>query len=91
MNVFHGVTDHGFFYDANKYSAAEHGGTHIDAPIHFAKGKHTADEIPVERLIGPAVVIDVSEKALPNPDYLVPVSKTLQLGKQKMARLLMDQ
>ena len=73
VNVFHGVTDHGFFYDANKYSAAEHGGTHIDAPIHFAKGKHTTDQIPVERLIGPAVVIDVSKKALPNPDYLVSV------------------
>lgn len=73
VNVFQGFTDHGFFYDANKYSAAEHGGTHIDAPIHFAKGKHTTDEIPVERLIGPAVVIDVSEKALPNPDYLVSV------------------
>ncbi len=73
VNVFHGVTDHGFFYDANKFSAAEHGGTHLDAPIHFAKGKHTTDEIPIERLIGPAVVIDVSEKALPNPDYLVSV------------------
>lgn len=73
VNVFQGVTDHGFFYDANKFSAAEHGGTHIDAPIHFAKGKHTTDDIPVERLIGPAVVIDVSIKALPNPDYLVSV------------------
>ncbi len=73
VNVFQGFTDNGFFYDANKYSAAEHGGTHIDAPIHFAKGKHTVDEVPLERLIGSAVVIDVSEKALPNPDYLVSV------------------
>ncbi len=72
-NVFHGFTEKGFFYDANRYSAAEHGGTHIDAPIHFAEGKHTVDEIRLENLIGPAVVIDVSQKALPNPDYLVSV------------------
>lgn len=78
VNVFQGFTDNGFFYDANKYSAAEHGGTHIDAPIHFAKGKQTVDEIPVEKLIGPAVVIDVSEKALPNPDYLVNVKDFTQ-------------
>ena len=34
----------------------------MDAPIHFAKGRQTLDQVPVERLIGPAVVIDVREK-----------------------------
>lgn len=72
-SVFEGVTEKGFFYDANNYSAAEHGGTHIDSPIHFAEGKHTVDEIPVERLIGPGIIINVSEKALANRDYLVSV------------------
>ena len=71
--VFEGFTDKGYFYDANNYSAAEHGGTHIDSPIHFAQGKQTLDEIPLERLIGPAVVIDVSQKALSDPDYQVGV------------------
>ncbi len=71
--VFEGYTDEGYFYDANNYSAAEHGGTHIDAPIHFAEGKQTVDEIPLERLMGPAVVIDVTQKALADPDYLVGV------------------
>lgn len=71
--VFKGFTDNGYFYDANNYTAAEHGGTHIDAPIHFAEGKQTVDEIPLEKLIGPAVVIDVSENALADPDYLVSV------------------
>lgn len=72
-SVFEGMTDKGYFYDANNYSAAEHGGTHIDSPIHFSEGKQTVDEIPIDKLVGPAVVINVSEKALADPDYLVGV------------------
>jgi len=67
-------TEAGFFYAANNYSAAEHGGTHIDAPIHFAEDRWTLAEIPLERLIGPAVVVDVSRKAAENRDYLVGVA-----------------
>ena len=69
----HGHTANGYFYAANRYKASEHGGTHIDAPIHFAEGKRTLDQIPVEQLIGPALVVDVSERSLKNPDYLVSV------------------
>ena len=47
--VAHGVTDKGYFYAANHFCTAEHGGTHLDAPIHFFEGRHTADEIPVEQ------------------------------------------
>ncbi|MCK5391454.1 MAG: cyclase family protein [Deltaproteobacteria bacterium] len=71
--VFEGITDKGYFYDANNYSAAEHGGTHIDSPIHFAEGKQTVDEIPLEKLIGPAIVIDVTQKAIADPDYQIGV------------------
>ncbi len=49
---FEGVTEQGFYYSAYRYSAAEHGGTHLDAPVHFAKGRHSADEIPIEQLLG---------------------------------------
>jgi len=72
--AFNGVTPAGFYYEAYNYCAAEHGGTHLDAPVHFAKGKWTADEIPLERLTGDAVVIDVSDKALKDPDYLINVN-----------------
>jgi kynurenine formamidase len=72
--VFAGITDKGFFYEAKNYSAAEHGGTHVDAPIHFAEGKETLDEIPLSKLIGSAVVVDVSKKAIDKPDYLVGIS-----------------
>ena len=61
--VFHGHTEGGWFYTAYNFSAAEHGGTHLDAPIHFAEGALTADAIPVEQMIGPAFVIDVSAAA----------------------------
>ena len=69
--VYMGETEQGFYYSANNFSTAEHGGTHIDAPIHFAKGGQTVDEIPLEKLIGPAIKIDVSEKAIQDVDYLI--------------------
>lgn len=68
-----GVTPAGFYYSTNAFSAPEHGGTHLDAPIHFAQHGLTADKISIDQLTGDAVVIDVSEKALKNRDYLVSV------------------
>jgi len=61
----------GWWYTAGRYAASEHGGTHIDAPIHFAEGKHTLDELPLASLIAPAVVIDVSAAALHDRDHLL--------------------
>ena len=51
--------------------AGEHGGTHIDSPIHFGRDKWAVDEIPLDRLSGPAVVIDITSKAETNSDYAV--------------------
>ena len=71
---FEGMTDKGYFYSAYRYSAAEHGGTHLDAPVHFAKGRHHVDEIPLEQLMGNGIVIDVTSQCANNPDYLVSVA-----------------
>ncbi|GAA3614481.1 cyclase family protein [Flavivirga amylovorans] len=71
--VYRGQTDKGYYYSANNFCTAEHGGTHIDAPIHFVENGQTVDEIPLEKLIGPAVKIDVYSKAINNPDYLVSI------------------
>lgn len=71
--VFAGQTEGGFYYSANNFSTAEHGGTHLDAPIHFAENGLTVDQIPLESLIGPAIKIDVSENALANRDYLISI------------------
>ncbi len=64
-----GMTPGGYWYAANRFSTAEHGGTHIDAPSHFARAGSTVDRIPLERLVGPAVVIDVSEACARDRDY----------------------
>ena len=71
--VFAGPTEKGYYYSAYSFCAAEHGGTHIDAPIHFAEGRQTVDEIPLSRLIGTAVKIDVSAKVNADRDYLITV------------------
>lgn len=72
--VAHGVTAAGFYYEANTFSTSEHGGTHLDAPVHFAEKRHAVDQIPLERLIGPAVVIDISAACERNADYLMTVA-----------------
>lgn len=68
-----GVTPQGYYYAANNFRAAEHGGTHLDAPIHFAEGRHTTDAIPLERLVGPALVVDVTAATTSDRDYRVDV------------------
>ena len=79
---FEGVTDKGYFYSAYKYSAAEHGGTHIDAPVHFAKGHNSVDQIPLEQLMGDGIVIDVTSQCAANRDYLVSVADFQNWEKQ---------
>ena len=69
-----GQTAAGFFYASNALSTPEHGGTHLDAPIHFGEGKQFNHEIPLDRLIAPAVVIDISAQAARDPDYRLTVS-----------------
>jgi len=69
-----GLTEKGYYYTANSFSAAEHGGTHLDAPAHFAQGMPTVDRIPLERLLAPGVLVDVTEGAAKNPDYQVSAS-----------------
>ncbi len=59
----HGDTAGGFFYSANRFCAPEHGGTHLDAPIHFARDRMTVDELPLGQLVAPAVRIDVREQS----------------------------
>ncbi len=59
----------GYWYTAARYAASEHGGTHLDAPIHFGEGKQAADEIPISKLVGPAMVIDISQACAANADY----------------------
>ena len=70
-SAYRGITDKGYWYASNDYSASEHGVTHADAPIHFARGGRAIDQVPLEEWIGPAVKIDVTEKCARNRDYLL--------------------
>ena len=65
----YGKTEGGYFYAANTLCTPEHGGTHLDAPLHFAEGRRSTDLVPLEQLIANAVVIDVSAKADKDRDY----------------------
>jgi kynurenine formamidase len=69
--VAEGKTEGGYYYSAYNFSGAEHGGTHLDSPIHFAEGKKTVDQIDIAQLVGPAVKIDVTAKAARNVDYQI--------------------
>jgi kynurenine formamidase len=71
---FSGRTAGGYHYEAHRFRAAEHGGTHLDAPIHFAAGGATTDAIPLEQLVGPAVVIDVADACAQDRDHAVSVA-----------------
>jgi kynurenine formamidase len=68
-----GVTEKGYYYSSNSFFSAEHGGTHIDAPVHFAQGRQSVDQIPLDRLVGSALIIDVVDASERNADYQVSV------------------
>ena len=68
-----GMNEKGYYYSAFDFCGSEHGGTHIDAPIHFAQGRQSVDQIPLTQLIGLAVKIDVSRKTVQNQDYQVSI------------------
>lgn len=69
----YGTTPEGYFYSSAKFDAPEHGGTHMDAPIHFSKGAMTVDQVPLHSMVGPAVVIDFSGRAAHDPDATLSV------------------
>jgi kynurenine formamidase len=68
-----GMTPQGYYYAANNFATAEHGGTHLDAPVHFAEGRFSVEQIPLDQLVGDAAVVDVSTKCAAQPDYQVSV------------------
>jgi kynurenine formamidase len=72
-SLANGQTPGGWFYASNTICTPEHGGTHLDAPLHFSKDGRPADQVPPRQLIAPAAVVDVTAKAAANPDYLLTV------------------
>ena len=77
----YGPAPGGYFYAANSLCTPEHGGTHLDAPIHFAEGKRTTEQIPLEQLVAPAVVVDVAAQASGDRDYRVTPEDVIRFEK----------
>lgn len=77
--VFQGQTDKGYYYEAFNFATAEHSGTHMDAPVHFAQGKRTVDQIPLSQLIAKACVLDLTERIVhsSSADYEIDVDDIL--------------
>lgn len=84
-----GITEKGYYYAANRFVGAEHGGTHIDAPIHFFKDGNTVDQISLEKLVGEAVVVDVARSCAEDRDYQVDV-EDLRRWETNHSRQLID-
>jgi kynurenine formamidase len=82
-----GMTGRGYFYSANRFATAEHGGTHLDAPYHFSKEGNTLDNVPLDRLVGPGVVIDVSSHCEFNPDFQIQTKDLIAWEKNHGKRL----
>ncbi len=75
--VAFGSNESGEWYASNDFCASEHGGTHLDAPIHFAKDRRTTAEIPLGQLIGPARVVDIRDQCAQDRDYLLSAADLL--------------
>jgi kynurenine formamidase len=70
----YGDSGDGYFYSAYTVCTPEHGGTHIDAPVHFDQDGLSTEQIELNRLIAPAVVIDVSAQAAADRNYRVSIA-----------------
>jgi len=76
-------------YSVHRLSLGTHTGTHIDAPYHFFADEKTVEKIPIDDLIGPALVIDLSGSIEEQPlnereritwDHLRPYTHLMQPG-----------
>jgi kynurenine formamidase len=76
-----GKTEGGYFYAANALCTPEHGGTHLDSPRHFFESGWTTEQIPLDRLFAPAVVIDTAARATADRDDRLTREDVLQFEK----------
>lgn len=84
-----GITEKGYYYSSNRFLAAEHGGTHLDAPVHFNENGKSVDQLPLQQLMGEAAVIDVTTACRQDPDYQISVAD-LRAWEEQTGRQLVD-
>ena len=69
-------------YFTRSFWMLEHYGTHLDAPAHFPPGQATVEKIPPEKLLGPAVVIDVQAESAKDSDYRLSAERIARWEKE---------
>jgi arylformamidase len=52
---------HGHAANVSSLELGVHTGTHVDAPLHFIEGGAGAEDLPLEALVGEAVVVDARQ------------------------------
>jgi kynurenine formamidase len=70
-------------WNATTLHLYSHCGTHMDAPVHFGVTEQTIDRIPLEKLMGPAWVVDLSAvepRALIQTSHVAPVADKVRPG-----------
>ena len=68
-----GSMGEGFFSET--FNLVGQWGTHVDPPAHFVRGLRTVDQITLQEMVLPLVVIDVHAEAAKNPDYTLPLDR----------------
>jgi kynurenine formamidase len=70
----YGMAPGGYFYASGYFDSPEHGGTHMDAPLHFNRDGEPVNQVPLSHMIGPAAVIDFAARAARDPDATLSVA-----------------
>ncbi len=65
------LADYDQGFRSHKLEIGDNVGTHVNAPSHFVEGKRSIDQIPVEELVVPAVVLDLRARVKDQPDYRI--------------------
>jgi arylformamidase len=87
--------DRGDSYNVSRLTISTHTGTHIDAPRHFLPGGASVDQIPVDALVGPALVVEMAvDQEITAADLeamAIPPGTERLLFKTRNSRLLDDE
>lgn len=74
-------------YYMNTFSSGEHTGTHVDAPLYFGRGLPAVDEIPPVRLVSIGIVIDVRDRTMADPDYVLTLPDLVAWEKENVKKI----
>ncbi|KAH7950800.1 hypothetical protein HPB52_001926 [Rhipicephalus sanguineus] len=78
MDVHYRKTKHGVRYQEENFCSSTQGGTHVIAPRHLLKGRWSVTDLPLNRLVVPGAVIDISIQVLRSRDYRLRITDVMR-------------